>query len=235
MCNQTGHKLTRKQFQELPMPDYIITRIEDIAKKEKQDKNLVFSDRNEEPLHDDASNDAFTAGVENDNGNNDTSNNNNPPGITLSELVGNDDEASEEETTDNESTGVPAGSTGVQQEPIGNESTGVLTECTDITGVQDYKITGVSIDDDSTEAPNETADDGIGEQENIDAEPDAASDMSNEEEDEVNPNVAPYNPDSWTPSIQIVHGLRTRKARQYSHLHATFMHHAMTQYSLKMV
>jgi hypothetical protein len=212
MCHQTGRKLTRKQFQELPMPESIIKRIEAIAEKEKQDNTLVFSDRNEEPLHDDAINDAVTAGVDNDNDDDDTINNNNPPGIMLSELVGNEDEASEEETTDNESTGVPAESTGVPQEPIGNESTGVLAESTDIKGVQEYENSGVSSDDDSTEAPNETADDATGERENTDAEPDAASDMSNEEEDEVEPNVAPYNPYTWTPSIQRVHDLRPRKA-----------------------
>jgi hypothetical protein len=125
MCHQTGRKLTRKQFQELPMPESIIRRVEAIVEKEKQDKTLVFSDRNEEPLHDDAINDAVTAGVDkdNDNDDDDTSKNYNPPGIMLSELVGNDDADSKEETTDNESTGVPVESTGVPQEPIYNEST----------------------------------------------------------------------------------------------------------------
>jgi hypothetical protein len=208
------------------MPESIIKRIEAIAEKEKQEKTLVFSDRNEEPLYDDATNDAVTAGVDNDD-DDDTSNNNNPPGIMLSELMGNDNETSEEETTDNESTGVPAGSTGVAQEPIGNESTGVLAKSTG------YESLGVSSDDDSTEAPNETADNAAGKQENSDAEPDAACDMSNEEEDEVEPNVPPYNADTCTPSIQRVHGLQPRKDRQYSHLHATIMHHAMPQYSLK--
>jgi hypothetical protein len=44
-----------------------------------------------------------------------------------------------------------------------------------------------------------------------------------------------YHPDSMTPSIQRVHELRRRKPRDYSqiHSHATIMHHAMTQYSLK--
>jgi hypothetical protein len=44
-----------------------------------------------------------------------------------------------------------------------------------------------------------------------------------------------YHPDPMTPSIQRVHGLRPRKPRDYSqmHSHATIMHHAMTQYSLK--
>jgi hypothetical protein len=76
----------------------------------------------------------------------------------LSKLVGNEDESSEGETTGNESTGVPAMSTGVPQEPIGNESTGVPAEITDTTGVQEYESIGVSNDEDITEAPNETAD-----------------------------------------------------------------------------
>jgi hypothetical protein len=239
MCHQTGRKLTRKQFQELPMPESIIKRIEAIAEKEKQETNLVFSDRNEEPLHDDdAVNDDVTAGVENDDDDDDdnTSHNNNPPGIMLGELVGNEDEASEGEITGTESTGVPAESTGVlteEQEPIGNESTGVPVESTNTTGVQDYESPGVPSGEDRIEAPNETADDATGERENTDEEPDAASDVSNEDEDDVEPNVAPCNPETWTPSIQRVHGLRPRKARQYSHIHATIMHHAMTQYSLK--
>jgi hypothetical protein len=106
MCHQTRRKLTRKQFQELPMPESIIKRIEAIAEKEKQETNIVFSNRNEEPLQDDdAINDNVTAGVDNDDDDeNNTSNNNNPPGILLGELVGNEDEASEEETTGNEST-----------------------------------------------------------------------------------------------------------------------------------
>jgi hypothetical protein len=45
--------------------------------------------------------------------------------------------------------------------------------------------------------------------------------------------VAPYNPVTWTLTIQRVHGLHPRKGREYSHLHANIMHHAMTQYSLK--
>jgi hypothetical protein len=127
---------------------------------------------------------------------------------------------------------VPDESTGVlTEEPTGKESTGVPAESTDITEVQEYESPGVSSDEDSKEAPNETADDATGVQENTDEEeedeiePDAASNVSNEEEDEVDPNVAPYNPDTWTPSIQRVHG----------HLHATIMHHAMTQYSIKRV
>jgi hypothetical protein len=45
-------------------------------------------------------------------------------------------------------------------------------------------------------------------------------------EDEV------YHPDTMTQSIQSTYGLRPRRARDYSHLHANIVHHAMTQYSL---
>jgi hypothetical protein len=221
------------------MPDSIIKPIEAIAAKEKQEKILVFS--NEEPLQDDdAINDDVAAGV--DNNNDDTSDNSNPPGILFGELVGNEDEDSEEETIGNESTGVPAESTGVPTESTGvqdSESTGVQDN--ESTGVQDNENPGVPSDEDKPGALNEIADDATGEQVNAngeeedEVEPDAADDVANEEEDEVEPNVAPYNPDTWTPSIQRVHYLHPRKARQYSHLHATIMHHAMTQYSLKRV
>jgi hypothetical protein len=151
---------------------------------------------------------------------------------------------SEEETTGNESTGVPVEITGVHtEETTGNESTGVPAESTGVptesTEVQDYESPGMASDEDSPEAPNEITDDATSKQVNTNGEeedemePDAAGNMANEEEDEMEPNVAPYNPETWTPSIQRVHGIRPRKARQYIHLHATIIHHAMIQYSLK--
>jgi hypothetical protein len=91
MCHKTGRKLTRKQFQELPMPDSIIKRIKAIEEKEKQEKILAFSNRNEEPLQDDdATNDDVTTGVENDDEDDDNTNNKSP-GILLDELVNNED------------------------------------------------------------------------------------------------------------------------------------------------
>jgi hypothetical protein len=70
-------------------------------------------------------------------------------------------------------------------------------------------------EDDETEATNpdeDTDDDDAGEREISD--------------DEV------YHPDTMTPSVQSTYGLRPRRARDYSHLHANIVHHAMTQYSL---
>jgi hypothetical protein len=58
--------------------------------------------------------------------------------------------------------------------------TGVPAESIDTTEVQDYKSPGVSSDEDSIDAPDETADDATGEKENTDEEPDAASNVSNE-------------------------------------------------------
>jgi hypothetical protein len=56
-----------------------------------------------------------------------------------------------------------------------------------------------------------------------------------EQDHEDEPDVEPYNPDTWTPSVQQVHGLPPRRGREYIHLYATVMHHAMTQNSLKRV
>jgi hypothetical protein len=58
-------------------------------------------------------------------------------------------------------------------------------------------------------------------------------DNDSSDDDEDNSNTS-YNPDSWTPLVQRVHGLRPKKGRDYSHLHANIVHYAMTQYSLKM-
>jgi hypothetical protein len=60
MCITTRRKVTRKQFKELPMPDSVVKRIEEITSKEKQDKVLVFTDRHPNPIGDDDD----TAGVE---------------------------------------------------------------------------------------------------------------------------------------------------------------------------
>jgi hypothetical protein len=100
------------------------------------------------------------------------------------------------------------------------------------TGVHDSESTGVP-DNESTGVPDKIADDATGDQEAAVREEPIKVDTNEEEEDEVEPIVVPYNPNTWTPSIQRVHGLRPRKGREYSHLHATIMHHAITQYSLK--
>jgi hypothetical protein len=60
------------------------------------------------------------------------------------------------------------------------------------------------------------------------------SDDSNSD-DEDEDQYYTYHPNTMTPSVQRAHGLRPRKARDYSHMfsHAIVVHHAMTQYSLK--
>jgi hypothetical protein len=36
-----------------------------------------------------------------------------------------------------------------------------------------------------------------------------------------------YNPDTWIPSVQRVHGVCVRKGRYFSHLHVAVVYHAM--------
>jgi hypothetical protein len=49
------------------------------------------------------------------------------------------------------------------------------------------------------------------------------------------PNEEVYHPDTMTPSVQRMYGLRPKRARDYSHMfsHVTVMHHVTKQYSLK--
>jgi hypothetical protein len=108
------------------MPDSVIKRIEDIAEREKQEKTLVLSDRNVDPIGDNDDGNA-TVGVD-DNYDNDTDDgiDNRPPGVLLNapeneENETNDDNDSTVEVR-HESAGVPdEESTGVPHE----ESTGV--------------------------------------------------------------------------------------------------------------
>jgi hypothetical protein len=84
MCIRTGRKVTRKKFQELPMPDSVIKQIEAIAEKEKQEKTLVFSDRNADPIGDGDDED-ITAGVDDKDYDDDANDgvDNNPSGISI--------------------------------------------------------------------------------------------------------------------------------------------------------
>jgi hypothetical protein len=146
-------------------------------------------------------------------------------------------------TTDgaDRTTGVATeGTTGV---PNGeNETTGVTAEEGDATGVpQDSGTTQVEVIGNEMNIgttgvpPKETTlTDLNGEDDNppsLDAPRNNDSNSDDEDEDQYDA----YHPNTMTPSVQRAHGLRPRKARDYSHMfsHATVMHHAMTQYSLK--
>jgi hypothetical protein len=61
---------------------------------------------------------------------------------------------------------------------------------------------------------------------------DSDDDEDEEEQGEEIPDDEVYHPDTMTPSIQSTYGLRPRRARDYSHMHANIVHHAMTHYSL---
>jgi hypothetical protein len=134
MCLTTGHKITRKQFQELPMPASVIKRIEAISTKEQQNKTLVFTDRNTDPIADDD----VSAGVDNNEDDNNEDDNeddgggnaNNPPGFLQDEPEENESNESEnEDKTDDlndESAEVPI-------TLLDDESTGVHDEGDDHT------------------------------------------------------------------------------------------------------
>jgi hypothetical protein len=45
LCLRTGRRITRKQFQELPMPTSVITAVEALADRDKQEISTEFMDR----------------------------------------------------------------------------------------------------------------------------------------------------------------------------------------------
>jgi hypothetical protein len=139
-----------------------------------------------------------------------------------------------EPTAPTKSTGVPIeDKTGTVSEGI----TGVLTEGS--TGVRtgvplEGNIFLASSDGDNDNPPPLVA--RTANESDIDDEDDNDADDTNTIESHHNeiPDEEVYHPDSMNPSVQQTHGLRPRKP-QYSHMfaHATVMHHAMTQYSLR--
>jgi hypothetical protein len=58
LCLNTGRKITRKQFREVPMPEHVIKRVEDIAERDKQLRDMVFTDRDGNPIGDNDDDDA---------------------------------------------------------------------------------------------------------------------------------------------------------------------------------
>jgi hypothetical protein len=51
--------------------------------------------------------------------------------------------------------------------------------------------------------------------------------------EQIRRSIPPRHHGSMTQSFQRAYGLRPRKPMDYSHMHATVIHHGMTQYSLK--
>jgi hypothetical protein len=141
----------------------------------------------------------------------------------------------------NGTTGVATeGTTGVSKGE--NENIGVAAEEGDTTGVsQDSGTTqvevignGMSIGTTGVLPEGTTLPDSNEEDDNP---PSLGAPRSDDRDsyDDNEDQYGTYHPNAMTPSVQRAHGLRPRKARDYSHMfsHATVMHHAMAQYSLK--
>jgi hypothetical protein len=115
---------------------------------------------------------------------------------------------------------------GVSQDVIQDDETNHEAQSMtsyEITGVSDEEIPGVSGQElQSTSASSN----------------DNGDDESNGEDDAGNvetPDDEIYHPYTTTPSIQRIHGIRPKKPRDYSHIHANIVHHTITQYSLNRV
>jgi hypothetical protein len=247
---RTGKRITRKQFKELPMPDSIIKRVEAMAEREQQEKTITFSDRSRNAITDTYDSpvkdtDEAAAGVYDNELGPDNGPNNEAPGIAVEQPeagttpgVPAEDDATPGVTaeddatpgvTHHEITGVPNNERTMEQDAKNQGgTTGVdpegITAATSINeGMTGTNDNPPPLGPPSTEYDSDDDDDGTDANNGIDT-------SHNEiPEDHV------YHPESMTPSIQRIHGLRPRKPRDYSHMHshATVMHHVMTQYSLK--
>jgi hypothetical protein len=216
---------------------------------------MEFTDRNGIPIADDDESDdnpgedlteANTAGVNCP----DLENIDNPPGLLLEPEEIDDDavaydqghddipvipEVATDNSSDNEDHDIPDPE---DTDTNGNDILGVDPEGIpgvdtpeEIPGVDPEEIPGVDKDDDAdTDPTNEPPPLGP----DIDSSDDEDSDDEEEEpENEDNSPEVLCHPESMTPSIQRVHGLRPRRPRVYSNIHVNIVHHTTTQYSLK--
>jgi hypothetical protein len=250
----TGKRITCKQFKELPMPDSIIKRVEAMTESEQQDKTITFSDRSGNEITNiydspaENTDEAATGVYDGDHGPDDGPNNeatNEAPGIAVEQHE--DGVTPGVPTEDGVTPGVPADNGMTPGVPAKDGVTpGVTTDNEENSEVTHHQITGVApkgiaigtSDNERTTGSDDNPPPLVlsgTEYESGDDDYDAGANNGVEtshneiSEDQV------YHPDSMTPSIQTVHGLHPRKQRDYSHIHshATIMHHAMTQYSLK--
>jgi hypothetical protein len=214
------------------MPDSVIKRVETIAARDKRSGNMVFSARDGTTIgddHDDNDEDV-TVGVYNDD-DDDTGeerSQNNPPSIPLENQNG----PSNDEINDEEAELIPTPEfTADTPETDEEEIPGVGED--EIPGVGEDEIPGVGEGDEESSPSTNTDDTDDGDDGVPSANASDDPDSSDDEDDDDIPRPQVYNPDTWTLSQKRIHGLLPRKERDYSHLHANIVHHAMMQYSLK--
>jgi hypothetical protein len=119
--------------------------------------------------------------------------------------------------------GAPEGDTAVPDGTTAGDPEG------DPANPTDTEADGISMMDHEDSSTSQPENDNTGV---IEDASDSEDKDGDEEETEISDSEV-YHPDSMTPSIQRVYGLRPKRAGDYSHLHANIVHHAMTQYSLK--
>jgi hypothetical protein len=266
LCPCTGRRITRKQFQELPMPASFISAVEALADRDKQAGTMDFTDRDSNTYDNlDDTNQPINGvvGVDiggeapHDEQEQEEENDNDPPdsnGETPSIMIETPGvpETAEMEPED---TGVGLGPEGMEPPEMEPEDTGVGLE---IPGVaEESPIPGVPIElpgvlselpgvlseeggDNSQPTQNPDADDDSNgpppplspRSEDTSDNADSDDEDEDDEHDEEIPDDEVYHPDTMIPSVQSTYGLRNKRARDYSHLQANIVHHAMTQYSL---
>jgi hypothetical protein len=148
LCLNTARRVTRKQFKELPMPTSVIKRIANIAEREKQGEDLIFTDRNGNAIldpnqeHDVLADAGMDTGTENETGGNNDDDNNDQPLIT-------DDDEQPGINMENQEIGAE----GMIEEGPEGDTAGVAPE-----GEQEGETAGVAPEDDHEELLNvETA------------------------------------------------------------------------------
>jgi hypothetical protein len=235
MSLTTGRRLNRNHWTELPMPQDVINRVRTLARRSNGNKSLLFTDRhggaindsgddeddNEhytEDNNDDDDDDNFVPGVDQDDDNDDRD----PDNDALNGLNGDDDDNLDNNDNDDNVNNDDIPLAGVDD---GDDP--------DIAGVTDGADTPAN-DEDTNENDNND-DENDAERAGVRFATTTTDEEGNEEdiEDEEGNEEDIEDIKQKYGKRTTAHNLRSRKPRDYGHMHTTLEHTSMTQHSVK--
>jgi hypothetical protein len=226
----TGRQLNRNRWTALPMPADVINRVHTLVRRSNASRELTFADRSGDPFLDHDGDDSTDESYDPDNG---------PDHEDDDSTSDNDDDDDNYADIPNAADAIDIPIEGVNRQEL-NEN---ISNNEDANNQEDGNDDATNEEDGNDEATNEE----YGNEAATKEEDGNAADYITEENgdeaatNEDDGNEADYADQANTEDTMIekygersgAHNLRTRRPRDYSHLHTTLESTMMTQYSMK--
>jgi hypothetical protein len=226
----TGRQLNRNRWTALPMPADVINRVHTLVRRSNASRELTFADRSGDPFLDHDGDDSTDESYDPDNG---------PDHEDDDSTSDNDDDDDNYADIPNAADAINIPIEGVNRQEL-NEN---ISNNEDANNQEDGNDDATNEEDGNDEATNEE----YGNEAATKEEDGNAADYITEENgdeaatNEDDGNEADYADQANTEDAMIekygersgAHNLRTRRPRDYSHLHTTLESTMMTQYSMK--